>query len=448
MDAINKGSDKLEKRFVSLLPLSLNAYKASNKIETRDYGGAEQLWHMLVKAEEDRQKLGMSSVIEKLRAFLTVGYNEMTDEIEDSKNQDFATWMIASITNQLKDSLTNVSGEIDTKDPLLCMSQAHLLADDVDRLLAYQDVMSRTALIDSLSQIMMLHIGIYLLRVAQLLPLMVEKSTLHIGCGCEHAKTIEDFYNCEYKPSFQMDMVQNFSSKLAKISARNIEIHDQQLSLLYEAMLTIRKKMEFLAYITPKKHYSLEEILSFDVSSQGVEAQMFFKARYDGLREFLPHLVESPTGDYFSIYIDTLNQQYNTNFVSFYKRLLNSTLSKNNERGILRQITSYKKYAIGSDLLDTLIHIAMLENHNGIFETKILRLDQFLNWLRDRYGFYIDSIIDEFDAIQAYSAVRDSKKYLTTKLQEIGYYQALSDAYNTQWLIARYDIKGGKAHDA
>ncbi|PFD31305.1 hypothetical protein CN285_28205 [Bacillus cereus] len=443
MDMLHKESEIKESKFVSLLPLSLNAYKVSNTKNRRDYGGSEQLWHMLSKADEERKENNEPFIINMLLNFLSSGFNKETDQVDDAEKQDLSTWLIASITNQLRNDQDNNKEAIKTNSPLLCMAQARLLADDIERLLAYQHVMSRTSLLESLSQVLMLHLGIYVLRVAQMLPVMIEQNTTDIGCGCSDAKEISDVNQCQFKPLFQIDMVQNYSSQLSKISARNIDIHEQQLSLFVEAMFTVRKKLDFMEYLNGDKSYSLEEILNFDLSSKRVESEMYFKERYEDLQKSLDGIDEDPGENYFTHYVEVVNCEYNKFIVDFFKRLISSTFSKNDERGILRQAGSHKKYSMGSQLLDTLIHLAMLEKRNGCYETKVLRLDQFLSWICDRYGFYIDDMIPGFESAQAYQALRESKKYFTTKLQEIGYYQALSDAYNTQWLIARYDLKGG-----
>jgi hypothetical protein len=446
MDMLHKESEKRESKFVSLLPLSLNAYKASNTTNRADYGGSEQLWHMLSMADEERRAQNQPSIIHKLTQFFSSGYDRTDDQVHDVGKQDLSTWLIASITNQLEKDIDNDIKAIHTADPLLCMAQARLLADDIDRLLVYQYVMSRTALIESLSQVMMLHIGTYVLRLAQMLPIMVDEKTTKIDGCCSDAKNLPSINQCKYKPLFQMDMLQNYSSQLSKISARNIEIHEQQLSLFVEAMFYVRKKLDFLEYLHSDKDYSLEEVLQFDLSTKRIEVETYFKERFEGLQGYLDNIDEDPGEDYFKHYVEIVNREYNKYYVDFFKRLISSSFSKNDERGILRQAGSHKKYTIGSQLLDTLIHLAMLEKHEGDYETKVLRLDQFLNWIRDRYGFYVDDIIPGFESSQAYHALRQSKKYFTTKLQEIGYYQALSDAYNTQWLIARYDVKGGEPH--
>ncbi|WLR46564.1 hypothetical protein LC065_13405 [Halobacillus litoralis] len=444
MDMLHKESEKKESKFVSLLPLSLNAYKASNTKNRDDYGGSEELWHLLYKADEERKVQNQDLIIQKLTDFLSNGYNRELDQVENDDQQDLSTWLISSITNQLSNDQDNDKERIHSEDPLLCMTQARLLADDIERLLAYQHVMSRTALIESLSQVMMLHIGLYVLRAAQMLPVMVKKKTMNIDCGCSRTNKLTDMNACKYQPFFQMDMMQNYSSHLSKISRRNIEIHEQQLSLFVESMFYIRKKLDFLEYLDDDKNYSLEEVLQFDLSTEKLKVENYFKVRFDGLKEFVDDVEKDPEEDYFTNYVAVINREYNKYYVAFFKRLISSAFSKNDERGILRQAGSHKKYTIGSQLLDTIIHLAMVEKKGYSFETKVLRLDQFLNWIRDRYGFYVDDIIPGYESSQAFHSLRQSKNYFTTKLQEIGYYQALSDAYNTQWLIARYDVKGGK----
>ncbi|UED79598.1 hypothetical protein FH508_0019690 [Lysinibacillus sp. CD3-6] len=439
MDLINKESTTQEKRFVSILPITLNVYKVTNTKNIEDYESSDQIWVMLKHADCERSAAGETSIIKQLNDYFSVGYSSDKERIENHEELDLSTWLISNITNQFDDVIEVSDVQAETTDPLLCMAQARILADDVERLLQYQDVMARPALIESLSQLFVLHMGLYVLRVARILPVAIQNKTIAPSCTCHEQLTVEKAYACDYKPKFQMDMQPKYSSKLAKISARNIDMHEQQLYALYESLVILRKKQDFMMHTLNQKKFTIEEIVSFDLQQYWSQCENYFKQQYEQLNDLL-EVLPNITENYFENYIAAIVQNFGKHFVGFYKRLLSVCFGKNLDRGILMQTASHKKYSLGIELLDTIMHLAMIEKREGVYENKVLRLDQFLTFLRERYGFYIDELLEDYDQSQFYSAIRESKKYLTMKLQEIGYYEALSDAYNTQWLIARYDI--------
>jgi hypothetical protein len=434
VDMLYKNSTNKVPKFASLLPLSLNAYKASEKNNINDYQASEQIWHLLVKADEARINDGKPPVIDKLRSFLAYNYNEELDTVIYSDDLELSTWLVASITNYIPNDRDEKGSKVDTSDPLVSIDQAMLLADDVERILAYEHYMSRSSILEALSQIFMLHLGLYVLRVARLLPEMINR------------KSMEHYFEDDSNPVFQIDLQQGFSGPLAKLSGRNVLMHEQQLSTLVESLYYIRKKIDFMVEkgLLDRNNYTLEQVIMFDEKDPSIKQKVddYFTEKLSELSEYVP-VNENEIEEPFEEYIELLNKSYNQFILDFYKRLLSSAFSKNTETGILQQAARYKKYSLGSKLIDTMIHLAMLKRgKNGNYETKVLRLDQFIEWMRDRYGFYINQLIPGFDNDEAYQALRSNERYFSNKLQEIGYYQALSDAYNTQWLIARYEVKG------
>ena len=433
VDMLYKNIPNKDPKFAAILPLSLNAYKASDKKNIDDYQASEQIWHLLVKADEVRINNGKPAVIDRLKGFLAYNYNEELDNVDYSEDLELSTWLIASITNHIQNDCDERGIQINTSDPLVSIDQALLLADDVERILSYEHYMSRSSVLEALSQIFMLHLGLYVLRVAKLLPEMINRKTMEIDCE-------EDS-----KPVFQIDLQQGFSGPIAKLSGRNTLLHEQQLSMLVESLYYIRKKIDFMVEegLLDRNNYSLEQVISFDEKDPSIKQKVdaYFTEKLSELSDYVT-VNEDESEEPFEDYIELLNKSYNQFILNFYKRLLSSTFSKNTETGILQQVARYKKYSLGSKLLDTLIHLAMLKRgKTGNYETKVLRLDQFMEWMRERYGFYINKLIPGFENDEAYQALRNNERYFSNKLQEIGYYQALSDAYNTQWLISRYEVK-------
>jgi hypothetical protein len=73
-----------------------------------------------------------------------------------------------------------------------------------------------------------------------------------------------------------------------------------------------------------------------------------------------------------------------------------------------------------------------------------VRIDEFLEGLRERYGLYIDRLppSDGFGrpGITDHAALRANFAAFTTRLREIGFYTDLSDAYLAQTITPRYTV--------
>ncbi|MCP4699316.1 MAG: hypothetical protein GY862_21080, partial [Gammaproteobacteria bacterium] len=73
-----------------------------------------------------------------------------------------------------------------------------------------------------------------------------------------------------------------------------------------------------------------------------------------------------------------------------------------------------------------------------------LRVEELLDFLRERYGLYIDRLPKDNEAgnasIADREALRDNFAAFKMRLREIGFYRDLSDAYITQTITPRYTI--------
>ncbi len=78
------------------------------------------------------------------------------------------------------------------------------------------------------------------------------------------------------------------------------------------------------------------------------------------------------------------------------------------------------------------------------YHTAALRIDEFLEAIRERYGLYVDRIPpgDGFGvpSITDHAALRANLTAFTTRLREIGFYTDLSDAYLAQTITPRYAV--------
>ena len=87
---------------------------------------------------------------------------------------------------------------------------------------------------------------------------------------------------------------------------------------------------------------------------------------------------------------------------------------------------------------------AWRDDQRGTFHTRSLRIDEFLDLLRERYGLHVDRLPggDGFGPaiVTDHAALRDNRTAFIARLREIGFYSDLSDAYLTQTITPRYTI--------
>ncbi len=101
-----------------------------------------------------------------------------------------------------------------------------------------------------------------------------------------------------------------------------------------------------------------------------------------------------------------------------------------------------RRFVMGSKLLEVLLQVAVLSQEEGRFITRNIRVEDLLDFLRNRYGLYIDRLpeTEQLDSIMNKRALRFNTDAFKRRLREIGFYEDLSDAYVTQKVSPRYVI--------
>jgi hypothetical protein len=121
---------------------------------------------------------------------------------------------------------------------------------------------------------------------------------------------------------------------------------------------------------------------------------------------------------------------------------------KNRDTSLLRQgkgKANQRRWYLGSRLLELLVQIAVLQSEGSgastHFTSRPILIDDFVSWLRERYGLVIMPDWPEA-TIEDNKAFNSNLNNLKRRLREIGFYTDLSDAYNTQTIRPRYSIGG------
>ena len=140
MDIVNRG--RKNAAVAGPRPLHGYTYRFRNPKHSRDYGASQHLYQMLYHA---RHQSGHHA-IEHLKAFFFDGFDKVTRELNESALTDIETATLLHFLSQRKDTADPRAGG-DRFAPV-CIGSADLMAEDVQRLLLYQQFMPRAVMVE------------------------------------------------------------------------------------------------------------------------------------------------------------------------------------------------------------------------------------------------------------------------------------------------------------
>ena len=119
--------------------------------------------------------------------------------------------------------------------------------------------------------------------------------------------------------------------------------------------------------------------------------------------------------------------------------------------GIVRGATRNRNtwaYVMSNDLLWTLVHLAAIQPENRSKEhPDRIRLVDFLDFLKQRYGILVKEVPEEFNSIDANKAARENLFSLQRRLKQMGLFENLSDDYEAQYITPQYrSVRVGEVH--
>jgi hypothetical protein len=460
LDLVNRG--KNNQAVAAPRPLHGNTYKFRNRKYVRDYGSSEEIYWMLYHARKGKGQAARDA----LKNFFFKGYDFVTDKYEDTNETDVETQAILRLDHQVtQDARDSKQPEV---NPPLCIGSADVMADDILRLLSYEDHIPRSVMVDYLKTLLAFHLALTQLKLFLMLPTLV-KNQGHFGCCSTQGCTVDPsggacMQECPYKISMIVEMGDKNNEHMVELARQSAERFYRQIPTYIQANYTVRKLEELGDYLkTTKKldagngHLTLDTILSLLGPEHESERAPYFKHRLanlveegtsgdDDLDPEIENVLDMQLNDFDSFIeiVMAYRGKYHRDFIT---KCIDSLLLKNKESGLLAQTRttgSPRRFVMGSKLLEVLLQLAVLSPEGGRFTTREIRVEELLDFLRQRYGIFIDQLpADE----QAHSSILDRRalrlnaEAFKKRLREIGFYSDLSDAYVTQKITPRYTIK-------
>ena len=445
LDLMNRGKGARE-TLVGPRPFHLNAYKATNAKSVNDWGAAAQVWSMLYHADRP--------LLAELREFFGRGLDFASDRYDGHTELDIETLAILGIV----DGIQVMAAPAPAPEPLepLCLAEGRLLAEDLRALLAYRDVVPRLTLAGYARTIFGLHLALYQVRLFRLLPSWVAAAERGgPGSPCSNEGESGPALACPFAMSITLDATEQVTSKAGELARRSAEAQVASIPDYVRAVLLLNRVRDFAAtqarlgnLAPPKKVADLLAILR----TPPPDMEGWFQARIgDALAGQEADEAEDPIvtdllrmpGSSINKYVELICLQRMRQEHSQLVRLVDSLGQKNREGGFIRQNPGVKAprwFTLDSHLLETLIQIALVDRTGPAPQTRPMLLQDFLVWLRDRYGFEIYAPSFRDTPPEEHEGWQQNQSAFRERLHQIGFFADLSDAFNSQTIRPRYHL--------
>lgn len=466
VDVVNRG--RSSQTVAAPRPLHGFTYRFRNPRHSRDYGAAQHLYEMLYHA---RKGAGQAA-IEQLSRFFFQGHDKVTGRSDGAAVLDVETQALLRLTEQVDDAPDTRAGR-ESFTPL-CVGAADLLAEDIKRLLFYEQRIPRSVMVDYLKVLLAFHLALYHLRLFKLLPAQVKRKSADPicaspSCPMDPRSGDNPHGDCPYRVGLFVDVAGQPDTASARLAVRSADMHYRRIPGFVKAYFTFKKLDEFGESLvkTGRLHrpngedLSVGEVLQLLESPHKDERSKFFGARVYSLvqdsagnteTDLDPELkaildLKLPELDTYVEMLVAARGKFHRQYIT---ECIDSLLMKNRPGALVAQGRTKgapRRFILDSRLLEVLLQIAVLrqDTPSGPFYTGEMRIESLLTWLRERYGLHIDRLPrgDGFGApsIADRAALRENTAAFTERLREVGFYRDLSDAYVTQTVTPRYRIE-------
>jgi hypothetical protein len=383
------------------------------------------------------------------------GFIEVTSETE---HLDLASLGLALLGEDQEPDVT--VGEPRMAPKPMCFGQARNYVEDLERLLAYQDQMPRSVLMDHVARITGLHLGLHQLRLFRIIVDIESRRGDPRACEACSVGRVPDGC-CPYRLDLFVDCGEDARAGTAKLAEDSWSSQEDMLGRYVRAHLALKKMSEVAESLGSRgralpvstleqiagaerdvRRERLDEVFGDRIKRLLEEAQGDDEQRIESLRDEYRSLGLSN----FRVYVGILAQLSERRWWNYHRQLLDYLFVKNTSNGFLRQPLGGKRRrraGMTAGLLETLALIAVVVNTERGFETRPLRVDQFLDWLERRYDMLIaspppDRSADPVDV----SIAADNANRFRRRLRETGLFVDLSDAFLAQTIRPRIHLRG------
>ncbi len=455
MDVVNRG--KPDQAIAAPRPLHGKTYLLRNVKQCRDYGASQQIYEMLHGAPKGMGALALRD----LRTFFFPDIDSATGNSNVQIEIDVETQALLRLPNKIKSDIPDKTGR-DIFLPLL-QGAAYLLAEDIVKLFAYRSQVPRTVMVEYLKILICFHLALYHLKLLKVIPHIVQNPNGPFFF--DNVEYGDQSIPADWRLAILPDIANERGTVSSIIAERSAETHFSRIPGYIKAHYVIKKLDEF------SKSGFIRGMQGDQAIVQHLELlnETFKKIREQFFGQRLATIIdkdedEEIPSDFqaileldiedFKRYIECIYSDrvriHQGNIVTCF----DSLLMKNRPGAMVTQARTRgakRKFILDTQLLEVLVQLSVLDSSPaGSLYTKELRIDELAQFLRKRYGLYIDELPDidgfaESPNIIEMKGLRDNMAAFKNRLRDIGFYKDLSDAYVTQNVVPRFTIEADVA---
>lgn len=374
-------------------------------------------------------------------------YNLVADNTKFD-SLDIETQFLLRLLDNFKVDLPSTNANQVPEYKFLCNAQQNHFVLDTMKLLVYKNSVPRRELFNYLMVLFNFHTALFAVKNFNQINSLMHKQTYKCK-SCVTIKTEPDLnklHNCNHQPKFFVDMTLGQDRICDYLSKRKVESDYNEMYKYIKSHYKLVKLAEF-AKTQGNLNPTVEQLLSYLDNPQ---LDGYFNVKLgeiindedlkdDSDVHFVLKMNIPPLDKYIEI---LCNDKSNwKSLVSHHKQLMGSLCNINREDGFLQGGRGrQRKYVMGNLLLEVLVQLSVVGADAHGFKTQPITILSFVEWLKNRYGIYIDEWPDGTDSPEMSKALNCNYLALKERLRQLGFYTDLSDSSNSQVIRPRFKI--------
>ena len=295
----------------------------------------------------------------------------------------------------------------------LCSEQIDLMRQDLKLLFLYENHIPRRELINYMMTVMIFHAALYFFQIVKIANHMVEHGELPAPRGIL-PKPGEGRSHTPFELDFFCDMTNGHDSDVDKLAKHRYLKHFKEIEQYFKSEYFIKKLDEFAgSYLTPdqrekrgqeyihillkgfRNHRDLDGYFARDIQNVREAGYDDESKQYNPEIERIITICNERKLNKLETFVEILYHfQYGT-LRDQHRKLIAGLCGTELDRGFMQgRGRAKRKYAIGNELLEVLIQLAVLEHRESddIWQSRPIPIRDFVDWLRGRYGLLINNL--------------------------------------------------------
>ncbi|MCB9211244.1 MAG: hypothetical protein H6609_17895 [Ignavibacteriales bacterium] len=435
-------------RISNLKPLHLSTIKLLDpRIRSQDRDVSVFLYNVFkgTAIASDKDFL-MAYLLEGTKRF---GEYDLVVDEEVFNELDIETQFLLRLLEKFKIDKPSTRVKLVQDYQFICEAHKKQFLFDTLKLLVYKESVPRRELFNYLTIILNFHTALFALKTFKQINALVSDQKLK----CKVCKTIQseaDFDkigNCDFQPRIFVDLTLGQDKICDMLAKKSIEHDYNEMYRYFKSHYKLVKLSEF-AKVQGNPNPTLDNLLDYLNSSR---FEGYFEVKLSEIVNDEDLKDDQDIQDILKLDINSLDKYVEIlcndksnwkNLIIRHKKLMANLCNMNRDDGLLQGGRGKKrKYVLGNLLLEVLVQLAVVSADAKGFKTKPITIVSFVEWLKSRYGIFINEWPEGSESPEIAKALNNNYEALKNRLRQLGFYTDLSDASNSQVIKPRFKIE-------